>query len=87
MSNTYEMRDNSGSLFKNQKKEKDSHPNATGKAMIDGKLFWVSAWTKQDRNGNAWQSLAFKPVEEAVDRRNEGRAPSGLADLDDSVPF
>ena len=57
----YEQKDNSGSLFKNDKKEKDSHPNAKGSAKIDGVEYWVSAWTKKDKNGNPWQSLSFTP--------------------------
>lgn len=59
----YEQRDNSGSLFKNEKREKDSQPNATGRAMIDGKEYFVSAWTKEGKGGTRYQSLAFKPVE------------------------
>jgi len=64
----FEIRDNTGSLFRNEKREKDSHPNATGRAKIDGKEFFVSAWTKEDRNGNKFQSLSFKPVEAKRDR-------------------
>lgn len=63
----YEQKDNSGSLFKNEKKEKDTHPDRTGSAMIDGVAYWVSGWVKQDRNGNPWMSLAFKPK---VERRD-----------------
>ena len=55
----FEQKDNSGSLFKNDKKEKDSHPNAKGSAKIGGVEYWVSAWTKKDKNGNPWQSLSF----------------------------
>lgn len=61
----YEMKDFSGSLFKNTKKEKDTHPNATGTALINGVEYWISSWTKEDKNGNKWQSLAFKPKDEA----------------------
>ncbi len=61
----YQQRDFSGSLFKNKKREKDTHPQATGEAMIDGVMYWVNAWTKQDKNGNPWQSLSFKRQEQA----------------------
>ena len=61
----YEQRDNSGTLFKNDKKTTDAHPNATGKAMIDGVMYQVSAWTKDGSKGK-FQSLSFKRVEEAA---------------------
>lgn len=56
---SYEQKPNTGSLFKNDKKEKDTHPDRTGTALIDGVAYWVSAWTKEGKNGK-WQSLAFK---------------------------
>ena len=59
----YEQRDNSGTLFRNDKREKDSQPNATGTAMVDGVEYYVSAWTKEGRNGK-FQSLAFKRKDE-----------------------
>ena len=85
----YEQRDLSGSLFKNDKREKDTHPNLTGTVMIDGKEYWASGWTKERANGEKWISLAFKPKE----ARN-GTSPQMPAvgsytsdDLDDDVPF
>ncbi len=82
----YEMKDFSGSLFKNTKREKDTHPNATGSAMIDGVDYWVSAWTKQDKNGNPWQSLSFKRKDEAPQGR--GAQPATKQSDDDSdIPF
>lgn len=63
MNVAYEQRDNSGSLFKNDKREKDTHAHAKGKAMIGGVMYWVSAWTKTDKNGNKWQSLGFQKME------------------------
>jgi hypothetical protein len=82
----YEIRDLSGSLFKNDKREKDSHPNLTGTVMIDGKEYWASGWTKERNNGDKWISLSFKPKEQ----RNGG-APMQRGqfdtDIDDDVPF
>ena len=56
----YEMKPDSGSLFKNDKRDKDTHPHAKGSALIDGVEFWVDAWTNTDKNGNKYQSLKFK---------------------------
>ncbi len=60
---TFEVRELSGSLFKNQKREKDSQPNARGDCRIDGVLYEVSAWTKETKNGDKWQSLSFRRKE------------------------
>lgn len=76
----YEQRDMSGSLFANKKREKPSHPNARGDAMIDGKLYEVSAWTKTDKNGQKWQSLAFRAKED----RQE---PAPAQDFEDEIPW
>jgi hypothetical protein len=88
----YEQKDNSGSVFKNERKEKDTHPDRTGSAMIDGVAYWVSGWVKQDRNGNPFLSLAFKRKEAAPQRvpaaRTDGRTVTSRRDeLNDEVPF
>lgn len=78
----YQLKDNSGSLFKNDKREKDTHPNATGKALIGGVEYWVSAWTKDGQNGK-WQSLAFKPVEQRTAPKPAAKSDP-FADMEDS---
>ena len=83
----YEQKDMSGSLFKNNKREKDTHPNATGTCMIDGVEYWVSAWTKYDKNENPWQSLAFKRKEDKPDVAPKGNKSKFSDDDADSIPF
>lgn len=89
----YEKRDMSGTLFKNDKREKDTHPHATGSCVIDGVEYWVNAWTKDGQKGK-FQSLAFKRKEErASEIRREADRPgtsygSQPADFgDDEIPF
>jgi hypothetical protein len=78
------MRDGQGSLFKNDRKESDNHPNAKGAALIGGVEYWVSAWTKVDKNGNRWQSLSFQP-KEAKAKAPISNAPA--FDEDNDIPF
>ena len=81
----YEQRDNSGVLFKNEKREKDTHPNATGHALIDGVEYWVSAWTKEGKNGK-FQSLAFKRKEEHT-AAGMKRNPGPMRNDDEDIPY
>ena len=84
----YQHRENSGSLFVNDRREKDTHPHARGSAVIGGVEYWVSAWTKQTDDGIRWQSLAFQPKEtqgETVDQK--ASSPNVPAGLNDDIPF
>ena len=84
---TFEHKPNSGSLFKNDKRETDSQPNAKGSALIDGVAYWVSAWTNTAANGAKYQSLKFS-------KKEENRAPNPSPELvphpddpDNQIPF
>jgi len=77
----YEMRELSGSLFKNEKKTEEKHPQMQGSCFIDGVEYWISAWTKDGEKGR-WQSLAFK----RKDAKPESK-PAPASDDDDSIPF
>lgn len=91
----YEQRDNSGSIFVNDRKEKDTHPDRTGTAMIDGVMYYVSGWIKQGNKGQ-FLSLAFKRKEEeqrsqpaprrAVQTRNDPISTGRFND-DSDIPF
>lgn len=67
----YELREGQGSLFKNDRREKDTQPNARGTALIGGVEYEVSAWTKEGRAGK-WQSLSFKPKQARGERHDDG---------------
>ena len=54
---------NSGALFKNDKKEKDSHPDYRGSINVDGTEYWISAWIKEGKSGK-FMSLSVQPKED-----------------------
>lgn len=86
----YEPKDMTGSLFRNDRKESDTHPDYKGSALIGGVDHWLDAWINTDRNGNKYMSLKLKPKEARTDSFAQQAAMRGSmspADLDDEVPF
>ena len=84
---------NRGALFKNDRKEKDSHPNLKGSINIDGVEYWLSGWTKQTKSGDKMISLSVQPKEQssAKPAKQAKQAPQVVDtnDFDDSddIPF
>ena len=80
-------RDNSGSISKNDRKEKETHPDIRGSATIGGVAYWVSGWLKENDRGK-WYSLSFQPKEataEPAPATRGGGKPAALED--DAIPF
>lgn len=85
----YEQKDLTGSLFKNERKEKDSHPDYKGNALLNGVEHWVDAWINESKGGTKYMSLKFKPKD--ADQRGSYARQEAPAysddDLDDAPPF
>ena len=56
-----QQRDNQGAIFKNDRKESDSHPDYKGQAMIDGSNYWISVWINESKAGKKYMSVKFNP--------------------------
>ncbi len=77
----YELRDNSGTMFRNKRKEKENHPDWSGDVMVDGVTMWINGWEKKDKNGNVFYSFSFKPKQAKAEQRGGNIGP------DDDIPF
>jgi uncharacterized protein (DUF736 family) len=67
----YEMRDNTGSIWVNDRKDKDEHPDRTGSIMVAGVEYWLNGWLKKTKDGKPYLSLSVKPKTETPGRRPE----------------
>lgn len=75
-------RDNSGVLFKNDKKEEAKHPDYKGSIMVEGTDYWLSAWIKEGKTGK-FMGLALTPKDGQPPASKH--LPKNLED--DSIPF
>lgn len=62
---------NRGSLFDNDKKEKETHPDFTGSINVDGKEYWLNGWKKTSKAGKRFFSLSVKPKDVAAKKSEE----------------
>jgi hypothetical protein len=76
----YEHKDNTGSMFANDRKSGESDPDRKGSALIDGVEYWVNGWIKKSKNGKPYMSLSFKPKSGAA-------KPTARAEFNDSIGF
>ena len=61
-------RENSGALFQNKKREKDTHPHYKGEIMYKGELLYLAGWIKESKAGDKYISLA-------IDQRAQSNEP------------
>ena len=81
----YEIKPNSGSLFKAKDQPTDAHPGYTGTINVDGKEYWLAGWVKESKAGQKYFSLSVKPNEAPAEKPD---LPKSFRDFkDDAPPF
>ena len=55
---------NRGSLFINDRKEKDTQPDYTGTVNVEGKDFRLSGWKRESKQGKKYLSLSVSEPQE-----------------------
>ena len=91
MSN-FETKPGNGAIFKNDKKQKETHPDYNGKILDpNGKEWELSLWVKKSAAGNSYFSVAVKEPykKDAVDAMvDHAKSKNGILDEDDNdLPF
>ena len=58
----YEKKPGDISIFRNDRKEKETHPDYRGVGLgVDGQKIKVALWLKKDRNGNTFMAGKIEP--------------------------
>jgi hypothetical protein len=83
MDNKQNQRDNSGVLFRSDKKDNDRAPDYKGNITVNGQDYWLSAWIKEGKSGK-FMGLAVSPKEDYQPKQAPKK--SNFDDLD-SLPF
>lgn len=80
----YELKEMQGSLFKNNKKTTELHPDYTGKIKVNGVELQLSAWVAKTKAGETYLNIKAK---EAMPSANTGSQDNFGAKGDTDLPF
>jgi len=77
-----------GALFRNDRREKDSHPHHKGTIMDPaGKVWEIAAWEREGSRGAFLSLKLSEPRERPVADTTRATAAPQQPDLDDDIPF
>jgi uncharacterized protein (DUF736 family) len=80
-----EQKNNTGAIFKNDKKTAENQPDYRGKMMVDGKEWEISLWVRESAAGNKYMSAAIK--EPYVKTESAPVQTPKTDESDDGMPF
>ena len=60
----HKTKDNSGALFINDRKDKETQPDFKGNIIVKGVKYYISAWDNVSKTGDAYLSLALTEVDQ-----------------------
>ncbi len=73
---------NRGTLYRNENKKEENHPDYSGSINVGGKDYWLSGWIKESKkDGKKFFSLSVKPKDAPKAK------PIPEEDPNDLIPF
>ena len=80
----YEMKEATGSLFKNDEKTDETHADFNGSCLIGGAEYWINAWVNtytKDGAQRKYFKLSFRP------KAAQPAKPKTAHTMDDDIPW
>lgn len=77
---------NRGVLFKNDRKEKDTHADYQGSLNVEGVEYWLNAWVKEGKNGKFF-SVSIREKQARTDTQKPAQGKAFDEGYDDEIPF
>jgi uncharacterized protein (DUF736 family) len=77
---------NRGSLFKNDKKTEEKHPDLSGSINIEGMEYWISGWSKVSKGGQKFISLSVRQKQEQT-RQSSQPTRAAKKEESDDIPW
>lgn len=79
---------NRGSLFKNDKKTEEKHPDLNGSINIDSVDYWISGWSKVSKGGQKFISLSVRQKQEQTRQSSKPTTKAKAEDFgNDDIPW
>jgi hypothetical protein len=79
---------NRGTISKNDRKEKDTHPDIKGSINVDGVEYWLDGWLKtRQADGSKFYSLSVKPKDAPRQQQRTPPPSQGSPLEEDEIPF
>ena len=78
---------NTGAIFKNDKKSKETQPDYTGKLNVEGKDFSISCWKKESKAGKDFLSCRISEPYNGGGNGNGNSNANNTVDTAKDIPF
>ena len=87
----YQIREGQGSLFANEDKETERHPDYTGNVRLGGVLYRLAAWNRRAASGTEYLAISAKPErprDDAATANSPAASPAEASqEFNDDIPF
>lgn len=83
----YEMKDNSFTLFANDKKGNDKAPDFKGKGLVSGVEVRVAVWQRKSASGIEYMAGSIEEVVKPDLPEKPAESDKEVVKVDDEIPF